>query len=72
MYCYSEEPAGDEESRIVLKTFRARSFAAAQDDSIGPFFRSFLSPACAAVKGRRYRKCHGRSANAVGGRQEGL
>jgi hypothetical protein len=31
-----------EESRIVLKTLRARSFAAAQDDSMGAFFRSLL------------------------------
>ena len=29
-----------EESRIVLKTLGARSFAAAQDDSIEAFFRS--------------------------------
>jgi hypothetical protein len=29
-----------EESRIVLKTFGARSFAAAQDDSLEAFFRS--------------------------------
>jgi hypothetical protein len=42
MYCHSEEPAGDEESRIVLPTLGARSFAAAQDDSIGAFFRSLL------------------------------
>jgi hypothetical protein len=39
-HCHSEEPAGDEESRIAVKTLRARSFAAAQDDSIGAFFRS--------------------------------
>ena len=44
MYCHSEEPAGDEESRIVLKTLRARSIAAAQDDSIGAFFRNLFSP----------------------------
>jgi hypothetical protein len=31
-----------EESRIAVKTLRARSFAAAQDDSIGAFFRSLL------------------------------
>ena len=35
----SGEPAGDEESRIALKTLGARSFAAAQDDSIETFFR---------------------------------
>jgi hypothetical protein len=35
--CHSEEPAGDEESRIALRTLRARSFAAAQDDSVGRF-----------------------------------
>src|ERR1017187_10871415 len=43
--CHSEEPAGDEESRIALKTRGARSFAAAQDDSILTFFRSLFSPA---------------------------
>ena len=42
--CHSEEPAGDEESRIALKTCGARSFAAAQDGSIGTFFRSLFSP----------------------------
>jgi hypothetical protein len=40
--CHSEDAAGDEESGIALKTIRARSFAAAQDDSIGVFFRSLL------------------------------
>src|ERR1035441_943061 len=40
--CHSEEPAGDEESRLVFKTCRARSFAAAQDDSTGTFSRSLL------------------------------
>jgi hypothetical protein len=33
-----------EESRIVLKTLGARSFAAAQDDSIESFFRSLKAP----------------------------
>ena len=33
-----------EESRIVLKTLGARSFAAAQDDSIDEFFRSLIKP----------------------------
>ena len=41
--CHSEDAAGDEESGIALKTIRARSFAAAQDDSIGVFFRRLLS-----------------------------
>ena len=40
--CHSEDPAGDEESGIALKTIRARSFAAAQDDSIGVLFRRLL------------------------------
>jgi hypothetical protein len=40
--CHSEDAAGDEESGIALKTIRARSFAAAPDDSIGVFFRSLL------------------------------
>jgi hypothetical protein len=40
--CHSEDPAGDEESGIASKTIRARSFAPAQDDSIGVFFRSVL------------------------------
>jgi imidazolonepropionase-like amidohydrolase len=48
-HCHSEEPAGDEESRVALKTLRARSFAAAQDDSIGTSFRSLFSPAHAAL-----------------------
>jgi hypothetical protein len=43
-YGHSEEPAGDEESRIVLKTFRAKSFTAAQDDSMGAFFRKLFGP----------------------------
>jgi hypothetical protein len=33
-----------EESRIVLKTLGARSFAAAQDDSIEAFFRTLPIP----------------------------
>jgi hypothetical protein len=33
-----------EESRIVVKTLGARSFAAAQDDSIEAFFRRLQSP----------------------------
>ena len=40
--CHSEDAAGDDESGIALKTIRARSFAAAQDDSIGVSFRSLL------------------------------
>jgi len=40
--CRSEDATGDEESGIALKTIRARSFAAAQDDSIGALFRSLL------------------------------
>ena len=36
--------ASDEESCIALKTLRARSFAAAQDDSIEGFFRSLFRP----------------------------
>ena len=40
--CHSED-AGDEESGIALKTIRARSFGAAQDDSIGVLFRRLLS-----------------------------
>ena len=40
--CHSEDAAEDEESGIALKTIRARSFAAAQDGSIGVFFRSLL------------------------------
>ncbi len=31
-----------EESRIAVNTLRARSFAAAEDDSMGAFFRSLL------------------------------
>ena len=41
--CHSEDAAGDEESGLALKIVRARSFAAAQDDSIGVFFRRLLS-----------------------------
>jgi hypothetical protein len=48
--CYSEDPAGDEESGIALKTIRAGSFAAAQDDDIGGLFRSLL---VAEKKGRK-------------------
>jgi len=44
-HCHSEEPAGDEESRIALKTLRARSFSAAQDDGIGASFHSHFGPA---------------------------
>ena len=40
--CHSEDAAGDEESGIALKTIRARSFAAAQDDAIGVPFCSLL------------------------------
>jgi hypothetical protein len=42
-----------EESRIAVKTLRARSFAAAQDDSIGAFFRSLLGIGSRGVQARR-------------------
>ena len=48
--CHSADAAGDEESGIALKTIRARSFAAAQDDSIGVVLRSLL---VAEKKGRK-------------------
>jgi hypothetical protein len=47
--CHSEEVAAatDEESGIALKARGARSFAAAQDDSIGMFFPNLLEgPRC--------------------------
>ena len=48
-HCHSEEPSGNEESRLVLKRRRARSFAAAQDDSMGASCRSLMSLAQAAL-----------------------